>query len=87
MSALFKLFKETIKRIDNEKQATFEKYVLPFSYFNLSALYVDKNNLDIATQYLNKVKLYKDYDHEDRLLLQVQTLNRRIEYKKSLLSK
>ena len=77
--------KESLSRINqNEKQIGFEKYVQPFSYFNLSSLCVDKLRLDDAVFYLNKVKNFKDYDHEDRLQLQIRTLTQRIEYKRSL---
>jgi hypothetical protein len=70
---------------ENEKQISFERYVQPFGYFNLSMLYVDNGRLDDALFCLNKAKSFKDYDHEDRLQLQIRTLSSRIEYKKSLI--
>ena len=83
---LMQLLKESLRRTsENEKQISFEKYVQPFAYFNLSSLCIDNNRLDEALAYLNRIKNFKDYDHEDRLLLQIRTLNQRIEYKKSMM--
>ena len=69
---------------ENVTHASFEKYVQPFTYFNLSVLSVDKNRLDDSLVYLNKIKNFKEYDHEDRLQLQIRTLTKRIEYKRTL---
>jgi hypothetical protein len=79
---VFKLFQESVAR--EEKQSSLTRYVQPYANIQLSCLYMNMSNWPSATHYLNKARSFKDYDLEDRLQIQMRTIQRRIDYKTSL---
>jgi hypothetical protein len=76
-----KLFKESIAR--DEKQSSLSRYVQPYAHLQLSILYTEMSDWNSALHHLNKSKSYKDYDLEDRLQIQMRTLQRRIDHKRA----
>ena len=70
----------------DENQSTLSRYVQPYANTQLSCLYIDASNWQSAVYYLSKAKSFKDYDLEDRLQIQMRTMQRRINHQKAIAS-
>lgn len=75
-----KCLNECLARCEDDKSTSLGKYAAPSALYELGSYYVDEKDFQSAKTSLAKGATYKDYELDNRIQVQIRSLQRKIKY-------
>lgn len=73
-------FNESIARAESIKKPPFGKYVLPCANLELATFFTDEKDFTQAKSFLNKSRIDKEYELDNRIHAKIKSLEKRIKF-------
>lgn len=75
-----KCLNESLARCENVKSVGVGKYVQPSAHYELACYYTDEKDYTLAKAQLTMAQNYKEFELDNRILVQIRSLNRKIKF-------